>query len=258
MSHPIELLVSLEDGTLTADERAVLDLHLQGCALCSREADMAAAARTSLRSLEVVPVPEGLLDGVRTRAERLSAAGGSTVTPIGSGARAARWQRIVSVAGAAAVVVAVVAVALPRLGGSRDDPSLAPGAELTSRASAVEVEVVQQDFDLAGVGALATSFKTGFTEDASPETSDMGSGSAPVVALAQDVEGATACLRTAFDELPGDPVRLIQARYLGTPAIFGVFLIGPGADQPATEARVLIAATADCSVLVSSQADLRE
>ncbi len=258
MSHPIELLVSLEDGTLTADERAVLDLHLQGCALCSREAEMAAAARASLRSLEAVPVPEGLLDGVRTQAERLRAEGGSTVTPIGSGARAARWQRVISVVGTAAVVVAVIAVALPRLGGSQDDPSLTAGAYV-ERASAVEVEVIEQDFDLAGVGALATSFKAGLAEDAgSPETTALGSGSAPLAGPTMDVEEATACLRTAFDELPGNPVRLIQAHYLGTPAIFGVFLIEPGADQPATEARVLIAATADCSVLVSSQADLRE
>jgi anti-sigma factor RsiW len=50
MSHPLELLVSFEDGTLQPAERAVLDAHLAGCARCAAEVEAATAARAALRA----------------------------------------------------------------------------------------------------------------------------------------------------------------------------------------------------------------
>ena len=64
MSHPLELLVALEDGTLSRPERAVLDAHLDGCARCREEARSATAGREAVRALPDIAIPDGLLDGV--------------------------------------------------------------------------------------------------------------------------------------------------------------------------------------------------
>src|SRR5207245_2785662 len=71
---------------------------------------------------------------------------------------------------------------------------------------------------------------------------------------------AVACLGRAFTPttesqgLPGQLVRVIQARFRGTPAILGVYLIGPGAGQPTDIIRVLVASSRGCTILTSTQA----
>jgi hypothetical protein len=260
MSHPLELLVSFEDGTLQPAERAVLDAHLAGCARCAAEVEAATAARAALRATAVPAMPEGSLDGVRTEAARLATAQGSNVRSI-EDARGARWQRVASLAGAAAVVVLVASLALPRLGADDvEEPSAGAGATRAADVSrAAEVEVIDRDYDLAGVGELATAYAAPLAVDtASTESVEAAADpEGPVVGVVA-LDDATRCLRTAFGTLPGDPVRIIRARYLGEPAYLGVFLIGPGADEPPIQSRVLVAAVNDCSVLGSSQADLRE
>ncbi|HSJ51739.1 MAG TPA: hypothetical protein VLA90_10725, partial [Actinomycetota bacterium] len=67
-----------------------------------------------------------------------------------------------------------------------------------------------------------------------------------------DPAPALECLRTSgapVDETNDRLVRLIQARYDGTPAYLAVFLESPGADQPADTAVVWVAAKADCRIL---------
>jgi hypothetical protein len=71
---------------------------------------------------------------------------------------------------------------------------------------------------------------------------------------------AVTCLDRAFTEPTGQQapegqlVRVIQARYRGVPAVLGVYLLSPGAGQPADIVRVLVASSRDCSILTSTQA----
>ena len=70
---------------------------------------------------------------------------------------------------------------------------------------------------------------------------------------------ALACLRAAFETLPGStvplgaPLRLLEARFDGSPAYLGVFAQGPGAGQPADTLYVLAATRPDCTGVSSSR-----
>jgi hypothetical protein len=258
MSHPIDLLIAAEDGTLDPAERAALDAHLQDCAKCQDEVRAASAAREALRSATPPVMPAGLLDDVRAQAEALAEDRG--VRSIAT-ARSARWQRVASAAGVAAAIVLVAAVALPRLGdqgpGLTDVRSEAAALDQTA---ATAVEVQDTDYELDSIEGLATAYRATTTDAAGVEGAPVtGAATDTGAPLAELPPGeATACLRRAFEGLPGEPVRLIKARYEGTPAYLGVFLVGPGAGEAPTTAHVLIAATADCSILATSQVSLAE
>jgi len=100
------------------------------------------------------------------------------------------------------------------------------------------------DYDATKLERLADSSaqRAGFNATlAAPSAEDASAGKA---------EGAAACLArpgglTGQDRL----VRLIQARYQGTPAYLGVYLEQPGAGQPADRIVILVVARQDCSIL---------
>ena len=263
MTHPIELLVALEDGTLTSHERATLDEHLAGCSRCAGEVAAAAAGRAALRALVIEAPPTGILDAVATEAQLLARQTEPAVRPL-QAVRAHRAQRLASLIAAAAAVVVIVSLALPHLGGEKSTPGLdaqgTEAAQFPSTAARI-VESLDENYDAATVRDLAASYGLGATDATSGSYTAVSApgteGPAAPVASKVGADQAVACLRTAFHEVPGEPVRLIRARYVGTPAYLGVFLIGPGAGQPADEARVLIAASADCSALGLASADLR-
>jgi len=255
MSHPIELLVALEDGTLREPERAVLRSHLQGCARCREELGAATAGREALRGLETAPMPDGLLDRVLAEA-RGTATDGAQVTSIT--ARTARWQRVTAVVGAAAAIVLVASLALPHLGSTPTDARLTQeagsAAAPVATGAASSVEIVDKDYDLAAVSHLATSYAAPL-----PSVAAGPSEYAPaqdVLRAPKELAPATTCLLTAFESLPGEPVRMLRARYLGRPAYFGFFLVRPGDGEPPTAVRILIASVDGCSVLASSEARL--
>jgi anti-sigma factor RsiW len=266
MTHPVELLVGLEDGTLADAERAVLEAHLAGCARCRAEVASATAARDALRALPQPTMPPGLLDGVREEAERTAAErSGGAVTPLGGGARAARWQKAIAALGAAAAVLLIGGLILPKLGGAdttriaaSEDAGGANGAQAPTalegtRATAVDVS--DTDYDAVSAGELAQDVASGGSTQGVFATAGPDGASAPAQeADTASLDAATACLRTAFGSLPGDPIRLIRARYERDPAYLGIFLIGPGADQPATTAKVLIADADSCATLGSAEA----
>jgi anti-sigma factor RsiW len=245
VSHPIDLLVSLEDGTLSAPDRAILDGHLATCDRCSAEVAAATAARTALRALATPPAPEGMLDEVLRQIERPG-----TATSVRD-ARSARWQRIAGVAGAAAAVVLIAALALPNVGDRPPERSTADqGLDAAPEAgSGLAVEVSDDDLSLADVPALAAQ---------APRSTGYSNAGSSAVAAADAATPGTAleCLQRGFRDLPGDPIRLIQARFDGEPAYLGVFLIGPGAGQDPTDAKILIASIDGCRVLGSSQVNL--
>src|SRR5213593_3597193 len=119
MTHPEEHLSGYVDGTLATGERAEVDAHLATCATCREEIELATGAVTMLRELPEVPVPFGTTRPVMAEAgkERTSRArrswGGRT-----------QWAAGLA---AAAVLVAVVAVALPRVGREAQPEAAAGG-----------------------------------------------------------------------------------------------------------------------------------
>ena len=246
MTHPEEQLSGYVDGTLGTDERAEVDAHLATCATCREEIELSTRAVTMLRELPEMPVPFGTTRPVMAEAgkERTSRTrrswGGRT-----------QWAAGLA---AAAVLVAVVAVALPRVGqvapvesaaggGAQATPKAAPGMEAaTSGAVPLELQP-NANYDATKLERLADSSaqRGSQTTLAAPSAAD---------ASAAKAGGATACLAgpgglTGRDRL----VRLIQATFQGRPAYIGVYLQQPGADQPADRIVIWVVARQDCSTL---------
>lgn len=250
MTHPEELLAGYVDGTLTPKERADADAHLAACELCHEEVELAARAVAALGELTEEPVPVGLTTPVRAELRT------RTAPPRAE----RRWVRLQWAAGlaAAAALVAVVAVGLPRLGGgsaSRAGASAAPMASATGPGSGLGAEMaagqpvaleVQTgvNYDAASLTRLAEETAQGFQSASGSETAKS--------AASQDTDAALQCLSqgtqgavTENDRL----VRLIQATYQGTPAYIGVYVESSGAGQAATKAVVWVVAQKGCSVL---------
>jgi len=250
MTHPEELLAGYLDGTLTPKERADADAHLAACELCREEVELAALAAAVLDELTEEPIPVGVTAPVwaelRTRTAPLRAE--------------RRWMRLQWAAGlaAAAALVAVVAVGLPRLGGGEASragglatmaTAPAPPAGLgAEQAGAPEVALESQpgvDYDAASLTRLAEdtaqqAFQSATGSDTTKSAPTQGSDVA-LRCLSQGTQGAV----TGNDRL----VRLIQATYQGTPAYVGVYLESSGAGQAATKAVVWVVAQKGCSVL---------
>jgi hypothetical protein len=245
MKHPEEHLSGYVDGTLATDERAEVDAHLASCATCREEIELSTRAVTMLRELPEVPVPFGTTRPVMAEAGKVPPArrswGGRT-----------QWAAGLA---AAAVLVVVVAVALPRVGreartesagagGVPATPTRAPGMEAaTSGAVPLELQP-NADYDATKLEGLADSsaLRPGAeTTLAAPSAKD---------ASAAQAEDAAACLArpgglTGQDRL----VRLIQATFQGRPAYVGVYLEEPGAGQPADRIVIWVVDRRDCSIL---------
>jgi len=250
MTHPQEHLSGYVDGTLATDERAEVDSHLATCPTCREEIELSTRAVTMLRDLPEVPVPFGTTRPVMAEAgkERRSRARRSW-------GRGTQWAAGLA---AAAVLVAVVAVALPRVGemapveqaaggGAQATPKAASGMEeATSGAVPLEVQP-NADYDATKLERLADSSVQRAGSDttlAAPSAKD-----APA-AQAEGAEGAAACLATPGGLTGQDRlVRLIQATFQGRPAYVGVYLEQPGAGQPPDRIVIWVVARRDCSIL---------
>jgi hypothetical protein len=245
MTHPEEQLSGYVDGTLGTDERAEVDAHLATCATCREEIELSTRAVTMLRELPEVPVPFGTTRPVMAKAGKERASRGRR-----SWGRGTQWAAGLA---AAAVLVAVVAVALPRVGemapvesaaggGAQATPKAAPGMEAaTSGAVTLEVQP-NADYDATKLERLADSSAQRAASDttlAAPSTVD---------ASAAQAEDAAACL-TRPGILTGEErlVRLIQATFEGRPSYIGVYLEQSGAGQPADHIVILVVARQDCS-----------
>ena len=267
MTHPDDLLADHVDGTLSDRERAVVDAHLETCARCRDEVELARRAVRALGDLEDVPVPTGVTGRVISEAR--------ANLPTTSRKDPSRWLAGLA---AAAVIVGVIAVALTRGGGS--DADLATGAEGASGAAAssslekgdVPLEE-QRDVNYdgeAGVVVLAQEVIAEYRRTAAAPAADSSEGgeAAPSSTLAPAetlVTGAqTSAERKLADAGPAircfeqegvppagaDMVlrRLVDARYLGAPAYIAVFLQGPGAGQPPDRAVVWVLSRKDCHI----------
>lgn len=253
MTHPEELLAGYVDGTLEHEERAFIDAHLGGCALCRDEIELAQGARTALVALQDAPVPYGLTDRVLAEAGRRFERRKIVV-----------WERL-QWAGGLAAAAALVLVVVLNLGSEQDQDGVRASTGATETAAVAPG---------TGEDATAPSLPPfqGLEEQQGVEYDDEGVKSiaqdtvrsiAGETAVSSDPAFSSADLGLACIARSGGPVngpnttlvRLIQAEYLGTPAYFAVFAEGPGAEQPASTIVVWIASEGDCRLL--SAASLR-
>ena len=260
MSHPDALLAEYVDGALAEGERAAVERHLGSCERCRDEVALARAVRTALASVPETPAPSDL--GAAAVAEARRRAGSDP----GAGAPAGRpaWYRWAGAASGIAAALLVVALVLPHIGNA-PATTAAAGDAVAPRAAAspaTSVESQNVNYDLAGVESLATSSRG--QEGAFFGSNDQAT-QVPVAASVTPEKlisfaDAVTCLDRAFTEPTGQQapegqlVRVIQARYRGVPAVLGVYLLSPGAGQPADIVRVLVASSRDCSILTSTQA----
>jgi hypothetical protein len=261
MNHPVDLLVDLVDGSIAPQDRVVVEAHLADCARCRRDVELAAAGRQVARSLPSPETPDGLADEAIAEAERHAREVAPEVAALrdrGGRADAPAWYRWAGAAAAAAAVLLIVVVALPNVGGGGDEAQVGSTAEDAAFAprAAETVEVLDLDLDTDQVQALALGYR------ATPDEVAADTGAAMPSEAIADAGAVTpkdvlSCLRTAVPELETQrPVRLIAARFEGTPAYLGVFLSGPGAGQAPDTATVWVVGRSGCEILSTTQASL--
>jgi len=241
MTHPEDLLADYADGTLPDDERAVVDVHLSSCETCREEVALASRAMPALASLPEEPVPFGVTEPIVAEARRIVQQ------------RRPAWGRIQWAAGlaASACLVLLAVVAVPRLtDGSDEEQTLrAPAAEAgigqegvggTTLEALPALELLDRDLDERDARRLAR--EAAKVAPSVPRTSD---------AAVEAPDDAIGCLVASGATLDDRDVlvRLIQARYLGTPAYVGVFHEGPGGGEPPERVVVWIVSKADCTIL---------
>jgi anti-sigma factor RsiW len=250
MTHPEELLAGYVDGSLRQAERATVDEHLTGCGLCRGEVQMAGQARAKLGALLEQPAPAEISVAV-TRA--LAQASPSA----GAGSRVSVRYRVVTVL-AAAAVVALLAVALPHLGGSNRSTSqlaagdaLAPSTKQTApeqaSAGTIRIEIQGIDYTAATAAKLAVRGPTAPVPVASGTAN--GGYSSAALGTASASQTALSCLQKAFQGIPGTPIRLISASFQGQPAYIGVYTEGPGAGLAPDTVTVRVASASSCTIL---------
>jgi predicted anti-sigma-YlaC factor YlaD len=261
MNHPSDLLVDLVDGTLTNGDRALVEAHLETCATCRSEVALATQGRAALHTLAPVEPPASLADAAIAEAARARPA--ADLDAARAARRRGRWLGIA----AAAAVIALIAVAAPKIGsspsGTRAEPAAATGAAV-GYPPASGVDVVRADLapDQLAVAAAALG---GIPAPAAAPAEGAGTATAattsPVPALDARAElpdrlpAATACLDQAFDNgTPGVLTRVLLARFDGTPAYFGLYAVGPGAGLAPTRLQLLVASVDGCSPLGSAYA----
>jgi hypothetical protein len=254
MTHPEDLLADYVDGALTPPDRRDVDAHLASCDRCRREVTLARDARAALSNLAPAPTPARLADRALDEARRSAARSGPST-----------WYRWATGAAAAAAVLLLVGLVVPRLGDSAPENASAPAADAAASGAARAagaprrgVEISDVDYSTTDVQQLALGARA-LIEDAGASTSAVPEA-APDLShsfLSHSFRAARAardCLRTAYPPEEGAPFRLIDARFEDTPAYIGLFRDGSGAEKPAGSVLVVVAAKRDCRVLSTTTA----
>ena len=266
MTHPDDLLADYVDGALADEERAGVDAHMETCARCRDEVALAGRAREALKRVPLAEAPAG----IASRALAEAASAGKAASTEGP----PRWTRLLPIA-AAAVVVGLLAIALPRLGQPAGSPQIAatggaaqqeaggaapssPRAELGSADAdalkkiatrGVAVEQLPLDYTDESLRDLVEETASRWRDVVFPNLTAAGVGAAPQAIFGDAADRlAFDCV---FEVVPRQPnailVRVIDASYQGKPALLAVFLEGTGAGRAADRAVVWIVRKDGCS-----------
>jgi hypothetical protein len=254
VTHPEELLSDYVDGTLGDPQRAVVDAHLQGCATCREEVELARRARATLASLEEVPVPFGVTGPVLAEAGRRF-----------ERRRKVAWERLQWSAGLAAAAALILVVVL-NLGQDEQQPMTVAKGAATGATAAGGAEAGDRQRFAAGFEGLERQQGVNYDDggiravarDSAVALKDEGAGAeAPGAAMETSLTFAAPGRAINCLGRSGAPVnderdrllRLIEAEFDGTPAYIAAFLESPGADQPPDKIVIHVTAVDDCSFL---------
>lgn len=267
---PDELLAAHLDGVLSPTEREAADAHLDVCARCRGDLELAEGARAALRSLPAELRPPTDIAAAVT--EEVAGRGGGGTARVersvdGPADRSVvagppRWYRAAAVA-AVAAAIGLAAVIVPTLGGSersdRGAPAADAGGAVSGAAEATRAADSgahtdagdQQDATADASGAFERSERDydvrsllGLVEESGPAQLVVGES-----ALSDLQTDRVACARDAGGDaipLEARAVRLIAATYEGTPADIAVFAVGPDESR---QILVVAAASRDCRLL---------
>lgn len=240
MTHPTDKLADFLDGSLDVSERAGVSAHLEGCAECRREVELARRAKSALASLPDLPVPLGASRRVGTRVKE---------------SRNASAYRIAAFA-AAAAVVGIFAVILVRSPETQEQAVRAnAGSASPAPAAPPAADLSDDEYTSAELQAVAAS--------ASQRKDAVATGNTAGEELAERVQARAAtgpptpqaekCLKKsgAFAK-GGELIGVIDAKFEGTPAFIGVLREEPpgGGSENVV---VWVAAKGECSVLALAQ-----
>jgi predicted anti-sigma-YlaC factor YlaD len=251
--HPEELLAGYVDGSLPERERPAVESHLATCARCREESGLAMRAVATLKDIEDVPVPVGVMSPVRAElAQRMSSARPRPLS-----------QRVLWAAGGAvaAAFIGLMAIwVLPGIGGgnggglsaaapeaaSATKAGVAAGGGVTTagaqRAHPVSIEPRSTNYDNAALAKLATDAAAG------AGTAALGSAAADA-SQPSATRSALTCVEKGAGVEPLDVlVRLVSAEFDGKPAYIAVYLTGPTATKPPDEVVVWVVYSDTCSL----------
>ncbi len=266
MTHPSDRLAPFVDGTLPQLEAAEVSEHVRRCPQCRHEAAAATAAREVLRALPAPAAPDLTTAFSPEHVAQLSAAATDTSShPAGS-----RWTKVAP-ALAAAAVIALVALVVPRLGSPSDDSSTA--ADSTAEAGlaadgALRLQLDDTDYDATSLDAAAIEFAASYSAEpaGAPDGATESDAAAQPTATAQAGQPrfagpgrsakAVSCLIQAFPGFAGEIVQVRRASFGGTPAFLAFVLERSQATLPPDIVSVWVAGIEDCSILSISSARL--
>lgn len=252
MTHPEDLLAGYVDGALSTRERAAVDAHLSSCETCREEIALASQVVTMLSALPEEDVPLGVTAPVleTARGERV----GARARVSRAERRYARWQWV---AGAAAALLVLVLV-VPNLFHGGNAEQRGSRAKFTEVGDATGGGGAPEAATLAGPGVLEdqsgtdydTEGLTTLARDVALSQRDTQASMAPVDVSDKATATALRCLQKG-SKLAADrvPFRLIQAKFQGTPAFIGVFLVSPGAGLPPDSVEIWVVTQSACRVV---------
>ncbi len=252
MTHPEELLADYVRDALSPRERAAVESHLATCERCVQEVAAARSARAALQALPVAAAPDGLAEHLRGSAAAKAARGDMT-----------RWRRWVGPAAAVAAAALVLTLVLPKIGGgggSGVDRVAGPAttaADAARPTDAVLLELQSTDYAEEGLSTLASASAKQLEAASDGESSFVSAPGVPTrTGSSEQSQNAADCIQKAFQQVSGSAVRLIRARFQGTPAYIGLYAEGPGGGQSADALTVRVASTQGCSPLSIAQIPL--
>ncbi|MEX1045881.1 MAG: zf-HC2 domain-containing protein [Actinomycetota bacterium] len=241
MTHPTDKLADFIDGSLDVSERAGVSAHLEGCAECRQEVELARRAKGALTSLPELPVPLGASRRVGTKVKEN---------------RNATAYRIAAFAAAAAVVgiFAVILVRNPEEP-MREVSAFQSADQGQAPAAPPATDLSDDDYTSAELQAVAASAgqKEAVTAGATSDE-ELAQRVQAKAATGPPTPQAEKCLKKsgAFAK-SGELIGVIDAKFEGTPAFIGVLREEPpggGSDNVV----VWVASKGGCSVLALAQA----
>jgi hypothetical protein len=167
------------------------------------------------------------------------------------------WYRWGGVAVGIAAAIVLLALVAPKIGSGGGEQRAAGGvaAEASAASPTIEhpatsIESQDANYDAQTVAGIAAAYR-GKEVRSAPAADAAGQPGTEAGGLFGVASG---CLDRASSGAGGELVRLIRARYEGTPAYIGVYVVGPGAGQPADSVRVLVVPIGSCTTILSSAA----